>query len=136
MSALCTSWEIGSARFHPLHWNDRLQEESPATMNVAGPSSNNAPAVTAQAEDVEPSVAEKQELRSSKHISPLRVPEWIFDAVTEEDEIWKITPEDQMQDPQIRFICESYTASKEHQETWSDMSTCAHSTRTCANLCT
>eukprot|EP00965_Chrysotila_dentata_P034199 1138565-Pleurochrysis_carterae.AAC.2 len=88
-------------------------------MNVAGTSSDSAPAVATQAEDVEPSVTEEQELRSSKRISPLQVLKWMFDATTEEDEIGKITPKDQKQGPQIRFIRESYTDSKEDQETWS-----------------
>eukprot|EP00965_Chrysotila_dentata_P069381 2292911-Pleurochrysis_carterae.AAC.1 len=38
---------------------------------------------------------------------------------TDDTEIWKITPEDQMQDPQIRFIRESFIAPKEDRETWS-----------------
>eukprot|EP00965_Chrysotila_dentata_P073295 2421382-Pleurochrysis_carterae.AAC.1 len=100
-------------------------------MDIAGPSCDNAPAAAtspscdnaptsvAQAEDVNHPVTEESELRSSKRISPLQVPEWILDATTEEDEIWKITPEDQMQDPQICFIRESYTASKEDRDTWS-----------------
>eukprot|EP00965_Chrysotila_dentata_P179600 5930044-Pleurochrysis_carterae.AAC.1 len=100
-------------------------------MDIAGPSCDNAPAVAtsplcdnaptavAQADNVEHPVTEESELRSSKRISPLQVPGWIFDATTGEDEIRRITPEDQMQDPQIRFIHESYTASKEDQETWS-----------------
>eukprot|EP00965_Chrysotila_dentata_P143399 4737707-Pleurochrysis_carterae.AAC.1 len=52
-------------------------------------------------------------------ISTLQVPKWSFDATTEEAESWKITPGEQMHDPQIRFIRESYTNSKEDQETWS-----------------
>eukprot|EP00965_Chrysotila_dentata_P085685 2826920-Pleurochrysis_carterae.AAC.1 len=86
---------------------------------ATSPSCDNAPTSAAQAEDVEQPVTEESELRSSKRISPLQVPEWIFDATTEEDEIWKITLEDQMQDPQIRFIRESHTASKEDRERWS-----------------
>eukprot|EP00965_Chrysotila_dentata_P003667 120203-Pleurochrysis_carterae.AAC.1 len=102
-----------------------------ALVDIAGPSCDNAPAAAispscdsaptaaTQAEGVEDPVTEESELRSSKRVSPLQAPEWIFDATTEEDKIWRITPEDQMQDPQIRFMRESHTASKEDQETWS-----------------
>eukprot|EP00965_Chrysotila_dentata_P248401 6208300-Pleurochrysis_carterae.AAC.1 len=71
-------WEIGGARRHPLHWNKNSQEETLAELDVAGPSSENTPAAATQAEDVEPSVAEESELRSSKRLSPLEVPEWIL----------------------------------------------------------
>eukprot|EP00965_Chrysotila_dentata_P021212 702580-Pleurochrysis_carterae.AAC.2 len=110
--------EIGGACCHPLHWNGESQEAMLAELDVAGPSSDNARAVATQAEDVEPSVAEESELCSSKRVLSLQVSEWIIDATTEEDGIWRIIPEHQMQDPQIRFIRESYTASKEDQEIW------------------
>eukprot|EP00965_Chrysotila_dentata_P032302 1076725-Pleurochrysis_carterae.AAC.1 len=96
-----------------------------ATVDTAGSSSAAAPshsydnASTSATEAVERTVTEESELCSSRRISPLQAPEWIFDATTEEDEIWKITPEDQLQDPKIRFIRESCTASKEDRETWS-----------------
>eukprot|EP00965_Chrysotila_dentata_P262281 6214521-Pleurochrysis_carterae.AAC.1 len=108
-------WEIGGARGDFLHWNGSSQEEKLAVMDIAGPSScdnapaaptspscENAPTSVAQAEDVEHPVTEESEPRSSKRIPPLQVPKWIFDATTEEDEIWRIIPEDQMQNPQIR----------------------------------
>eukprot|EP00965_Chrysotila_dentata_P008313 271535-Pleurochrysis_carterae.AAC.1 len=34
-------------------------------------------------------------------------------------EIWKVSPEDQKRDPQLRCIRESLLASKEEMETWS-----------------
>eukprot|EP00965_Chrysotila_dentata_P126993 4200916-Pleurochrysis_carterae.AAC.1 len=124
-------WDIGGARGNLLHWSEGSQEEKLALMDITCSSCNNAPAAAispscynaptaaTQAEDDEHLVTEESELCSSNFISPLQVPEWIFDATTEGGEIWSITPKDQMQDALIRFIRESHTASKEDQETWS-----------------
>eukprot|EP00965_Chrysotila_dentata_P257847 6213024-Pleurochrysis_carterae.AAC.4 len=88
-------------------------------MDDAGPSNDNAPAAAAPADAVEPTVPDDPELRSGfKRIQPLQAPEWIYDITTDDTEIWQITPGDQMQDPQIRFIRESCSAPREDRETW------------------
>eukprot|EP00965_Chrysotila_dentata_P051489 1708011-Pleurochrysis_carterae.AAC.1 len=74
-------------------------------MEDAGPSSDNAPAAAVPADDaVEPAALDDPKLRSGKRIQSLQAPEWIDDVTTDDTAIWKITPEDQMQDPQICFI--------------------------------
>eukprot|EP00965_Chrysotila_dentata_P094480 3123427-Pleurochrysis_carterae.AAC.1 len=88
-------------------------------MDEAGSSSDNAPAATAPADAVDPTAPDDPELCSGKRIQPLQASEWIDDITTDDTEIWKITPEDQMHDPQIRFIRESCTAPKEDREAWS-----------------
>eukprot|EP00965_Chrysotila_dentata_P102515 3384327-Pleurochrysis_carterae.AAC.1 len=65
-------------------------------MDDAGPSSDNASAAAAPADAVEPTALDDPELRSGKRIQPLQAPEWIDDITTDDTEIWKITPEDQM----------------------------------------
>eukprot|EP00965_Chrysotila_dentata_P143139 4729646-Pleurochrysis_carterae.AAC.1 len=95
---------MGGALTSQLGWKETPREEALAALDDAGPSSDDAPAAAAPADAVEPAALDDPELRTSKRIQPLQAPEWIDDTTTEDTEIWKITPEDQMQDPQIRFI--------------------------------
>eukprot|EP00965_Chrysotila_dentata_P191962 6174873-Pleurochrysis_carterae.AAC.3 len=122
-------WEIGGARRrYPSCDNAPAAATSPLCVS--------APTAAAEAGDVEHTVTEESELRSSKRISPLQVPEWMFAATTEEDEIRRITPEDQVQDPQIRFIRESHMHCFEGGSRNVVASTYTYSTRTCTDLCT
>eukprot|EP00965_Chrysotila_dentata_P113067 3735915-Pleurochrysis_carterae.AAC.1 len=88
-------------------------------MDDAGPSSDNALAATAPADAVEPTVPDDPKLRSGNRVQPLQAPERIDDVITDDTEIWKITPEDHKQDPQICFTRESCTTPREDRETWS-----------------
>eukprot|EP00965_Chrysotila_dentata_P225388 6194720-Pleurochrysis_carterae.AAC.5 len=97
-------WELGAAPLNQLVWGETPQEEMLAAADVVDPSSDNAPVAATPAEAVEPA---------------LQAPDWTNDSTTDDAEIWKTTPEDQMQDPQMRFIRESCTALREDQETWS-----------------
>eukprot|EP00965_Chrysotila_dentata_P074350 2456416-Pleurochrysis_carterae.AAC.1 len=99
-----TRWEMNGALTSQLGWKEIPREEALAALEDAGPSSDIAPAVAAPADAVEPAALDNPEPRSGKRIQPLQAPEWIDGANTEDREIWKITPEDQMQDPQICFI--------------------------------
>eukprot|EP00965_Chrysotila_dentata_P188584 6172832-Pleurochrysis_carterae.AAC.1 len=101
-------WELGGAHLYRLDWEETPPEEVLAAADEAGPSSDNAPAAAASTDAVEPVVLDEFELRK-----------WTKDPTTDDIEIRKITPEDQMQDPHIRFILESCTTSREDRETWS-----------------
>eukprot|EP00965_Chrysotila_dentata_P256814 6212677-Pleurochrysis_carterae.AAC.1 len=113
-------WELRGARLNQLIWGETSQEETLAAADAAGPSSDDAPVAAAPAEAVEPAVSDHSAPRSGKRISPLQALDWTYnDSTISDTKIWKNTPQDQMQDPQIRFIRESFTAAKEDPETWS-----------------
>eukprot|EP00965_Chrysotila_dentata_P050814 1684621-Pleurochrysis_carterae.AAC.1 len=86
-------WEIGGAHGKLLNQDDSSLEEKLATVDIAGSSPaaatshSNDNASTSTTEAAKRIVTEESELRSSKSISPLQAPEWIFDDTTEEDEI-------------------------------------------------
>eukprot|EP00965_Chrysotila_dentata_P035528 1182312-Pleurochrysis_carterae.AAC.2 len=86
-----------------------------AAADVVGPLSDHAP--VAAADVVESIVPGELEIRSSRRIPPVQARDWTNDSATGDTDIWKVTSEDQMQDPHVCFIRQSCTASKHDRKT-------------------